>query len=155
MESGKGEELVKVLMSIKRCVTYVKPPEKLTRGDFFLLSAIYKESKGSHDVSVQVSKLSSYLELSSSAISQLLSHLENKGYISRSVDAHDRRAVCASLTDKGMECIKKHHNIMGNFIQDIMKTFTNEETDELIRLLNKVADSVKETVKNENYKKEI
>lgn len=89
---------------------------------------------------VRVSELAIVARMQMPAISRALSSLEKKGMISRHTDSSDRRQTIVELTPQGRQFIVKAAEKMDEYMDDIFSAFTEEEQEELIRLLTKMKD---------------
>lgn len=87
---------------------------------------------------VQLSEIGELLITSRANITGLIDHLEEKGYVKRAVDAHDRRARLAKLTKKGEILIDQ---IMPAHIARSISLFSHltlDEVQQLTALLTKI-----------------
>ena len=82
--------------------------------------------------------------LKAPTVSVLLRRLEEEGYVARTPDPADRRAVRVSLTEKGREFDRLHLSHISNNDQTAMAGFTSEEAETLMRLLARVRDNLLE-----------
>jgi MarR family 2-MHQ and catechol resistance regulon transcriptional repressor len=87
---------------------------------------------------VQLSEIGELLITSRANITGLIDHLEQKGYVKRAVDAHDRRARLAKLTKKGEILIDQ---IMPAHVARSISLFSHltlDEVEQLTALLTKI-----------------
>ena len=88
--------------------------------------------------------LAEELHVNPSSMSEFINHLETGGYIVRTVDPSDKRATLISLTEKGtaraheLEDEKKEHFAV------LFGNLTDEEKEELLRLLDKLMSDPKQ-----------
>ncbi|PCI85830.1 MAG: MarR family transcriptional regulator [Hyphomicrobiales bacterium] len=101
-----------------------------------VLFTLRRQGKGSH---LSPSELAAEMMLSTSAMTNRLDRLEQKGLIKRLADPNDRRGLKISLTDKGFaladEMVVTHVKIEA----DMLKNLTQSEQQTLISLLAKIA----------------
>lgn len=99
-----------------------------------VLSALLGQDEG-----VRQKTLAELLGVAPSSISEFIDRLEAGGYIERTVDPADKRATLIGLTEKGrarayeLEDEKKAH------FAAVFRRLTEEEKEELLRLLEKLA----------------
>ncbi len=75
-----------------------------------------------------------------SSVSSILSHLEEKGYVSRQSVDYDARLRKLTITEKGLETVMKMHSVVVDFEKNIEKVLSNEEIDTLFTLLDKLSE---------------
>ena len=74
---------------------------------------------------------------SSATVSEILSYLEKQGLIVRERSEADRRKVCLHLSDSGRDLTMRLREQYYIFFQTCMTGFSEEEQNELFRLLEK------------------
>lgn len=91
---------------------------------------------------MQLHDLGALLLVSRANITGLMDHLEEKGYVTRVVDNHDRRARLAQITAKGEALLDRfmpaHHANINLLLRDL----SHGEKEQLVSLLRKVRASV-------------
>lgn len=80
--------------------------------------------------------------LKAPTVSVLLRRLEAEGYVKRTPDPVDRRAVRVSLAERGREFDRLHLSNISSNDQAAMAGFTDEERATLERLLARVRDNL-------------
>lgn len=83
-------------------------------------------------------EIQKHLSTKAGSVSELISKLENKGFLQRSRDEQDKRRVVLSLTEKGLLAAKIHEDRPAEHLFDV---FTAEEKAQLIGLLDKLHTS--------------
>lgn len=101
---------------------------------------------------IKVSELSTLLHSTRPATTKMLNSLEAKGYIERVTDTKDRRVVYVRLSESGQSIIMDALEKMHSIAEKIIIKMGNEDSRELIRLLEKLSQIVSEEFKN--YRKE-
>jgi len=97
----------------------------------------YKEMEEINQLDIQ-----KYLQLSNPTVSGLLNRLEDKGFITRTPSIKDARYNCVLPTEKALEqrAVMLEHMF---YCEDAMLTnFTEEEKEELTRLLDKALEKI-------------
>jgi len=134
------EKLLESIQSLKRRI-FFGACRNLKNGNipasqWFVLQHLNKRQ------GTTIKELAMSLSVTSSAATQLVEALVQKGYIIRKVGTNDRRELRLMLSDKS----KKHiDELRGNRIQEMQHIFdvlTDEEFESYCRLCNKVAESL-------------
>lgn len=102
---------------------------------FDVLAALYRYEKG-----LRMSDLSSVLKVSNGNVTGIVDRLAEAGHLIRVPVAHDRRATMVRLTRKGREHFTElagHHE---NWINRLLQSAKADDTRDLIRLLDGIAD---------------
>jgi len=89
--------------------------------------------------------LANKLGITRAAVSQLVDHLVQNGYLDRKVDPYDRRTKRLSLTEKGILTMKEGQQARHKWLGELVKNFSVEEQAILIpamRLLNAGMDKL-------------
>jgi MarR family 2-MHQ and catechol resistance regulon transcriptional repressor len=91
---------------------------------------------------MQLHDLGALLLVSRANITGLMDHLEEKGYVTRIVDAQDRRARLAQITKKGESLLNQfmptHHANINLLLGDM----SDGEKSSLVSLLKKMRASI-------------
>jgi MarR family 2-MHQ and catechol resistance regulon transcriptional repressor len=91
---------------------------------------------------MQLHDLGALLLVSRANITGLMDHLEEKGYVTRVVDNHDRRARLAQITEKGRALLDEFMPIHYANISRLLRDMSNGEKESLVALLKKMRSSV-------------
>jgi len=97
-------------------------------------------------------ELEKHLAVTKSAISQIISSLEEKGIITRAIDNNDRRKFELSITGKGQELVEELRTTMDSVIKETITRFGEDNMRQFIRLFNQFADTLA-AVKEEELSK--
>jgi DNA-binding MarR family transcriptional regulator len=87
--------------------------------------------------------LGEMLLVSRANITGLISHLEEKGFVTREVDEQDRRARYAKVTQKAEDLLDNLIPVHYNNVSTLMNDLSPGEKSQLIGLLTKVRESIK------------
>lgn len=79
-----------------------------------------------------MNSLACKLGITRAAVSQLVDHLVNRGYINRQVDRFDRRTKRLSLTEEGINKMREAQMARHIWLGELVKTFTPQEQADLI-----------------------
>jgi DNA-binding MarR family transcriptional regulator len=91
------------------------------------------------------------LQITKSAVSQMLDALFEKGYIERTLDVSDRRRMCVTITPAGKQVLKRmtaYANLLANKVSAKMG---EEKIQHMFDLLNEFIDTSLEVAKETPY----
>lgn len=91
---------------------------------------------------MRLSDLAADLGVELSTVSRQIAALEAKGYVVRSVDPDDRRAVLIDLSPAGGAAMKKMRNAWQATIQDLLVDWKHSDVDRLAKLLERFNESL-------------
>jgi len=107
--SSEREVAEQVLRNIRRIIRQVSQHSKdlaatlgLTLPQLLCLRAIGDEEERDND-EITLARVADIVQLSRPTVSRIIDRLENAGLVLRERRAQDRRKVCLSLTDAGLE----------------------------------------------------
>ena len=87
-------------------------------------------------------ELSAQLGLPLSSATRMADALVRAKFAERCDDPHDRRVVRLCITRNGRQFIETAANLMKDRIEHLLHHFTGEEQAQLLRLMNKLIDSI-------------
>ena len=116
---------------------------------FGLLKQLQEREKRDETGSALLSEMQDYLRVSKAAVSQMLGALENRGLIIRETDPGNRRAIIVKLTEEGNAMIERVELRFDYYIGFMIERFGENDTKEIIRLIYKFADIIRE-VRNDS-----
>jgi DNA-binding MarR family transcriptional regulator len=91
---------------------------------------------------MQLHDLGALLLVSRANITGLMDHLEEKGYVTRIVDRHDRRARLARITQKGESLLSEVMPIHHAYMNTLLRDMSDGEKEMLVTLLKKMRSSI-------------
>ncbi|GAV22732.1 MarR family winged helix-turn-helix transcriptional regulator [Carboxydothermus pertinax] len=115
----------------------------------FILLATMQEMISQGDKGVKVSDLGARLQITPAAVTHMLNSLEEGGYIERVRDLKDRRIVLVKPSKKGQEILEQGKKEFFERFYGLVGFLGEEDSRELIKLLNKVIRYFKEGVKKD------
>lgn len=86
------------------------------------------------------------LSLKNPTVTGILDRLEDKGYIKRNVSSKDKRLKQITLTSASNEILLKSRNHAKIIEEKILSPLSDEEIDELLKLLDKIKINIKEEI---------
>lgn len=94
--------------------------------------------------------------VTSARIARALKQLEAQGFIVRTEDPEDGRRTLVSLTEKGQDVVAERKKRIGETMKEFCKELGAEDTQELLRIMRRVAELVPEFQKRfcQNQEKE-
>lgn len=90
----------------------------------------------------RLSSLSHKMNISSPTTSGLIDRLEKSGYVNRSIDLEDRRAINIVLTTHGKTIAKKLRTSIKNRWAEILGKLTVNEGEQYVKILRKIKDVI-------------
>ena len=79
-----------------------------------------------------------YLSVSKSAVSQMLSSLEKKGYLTRRINVRNRRNIVVRLTRAGRVALRKQSDEFDERYENIVKDLDEGEVNKIIEIINRL-----------------
>ena len=131
-------ELADVFLRHMHSFRKFKPQQRINesmQGEAFALHHI-----ATSDGQVMPSEISNAVGISGARIAATLNSLENKGYITRQIDARDRRRILVTLTDKGKEQEEAYRRQLVETVEKMLRQLGEHDAQEYIRIMLKVAE---------------
>lgn len=155
IENERCMQLFRLMDRTRRAWAEFTPKPEVSKSQFGTLLALRhgrkcgSEKKEEHDPfePMTLSVLAAIMGQSMPAVSQRISKLEAAGYVSRTPDDKDKRTVWIQLTPSGMELLQSSYQNLVSKMGDIMEKMGQEDSQTLIRVLDKLADIIEETVR--------
>lgn len=85
-----------------------------------------------------MSAIAKVLSVTMGTLTIAMNSLEKKGYVKRTRGKEDRRVVYISLSEKGKGAYQHHERFHRHMIDEILRDFTAEETEALMKSLTKL-----------------
>lgn len=108
---------------------------RIGSGQYLFLLNLYRNN------GITQEELTEKVRLDKATTARAVKKLEDEGYIKRIKKESDRRAYKLELTEKAEQIREEVYLIMEEWEIKIKSCFTNEESQELARLLNKLSKS--------------
>lgn len=129
------------------CIYFSKQFNKfgIGSGQYLFLLNLYKNE------GITQEELTERLKLDKATTARAIKKLEDEGYVERIKKETDRRAYNLKLTEKANEIREDVYSIMNQWESRIESCLNEEESDKLVELLEKLANSslIRKEVKNE------
>jgi DNA-binding MarR family transcriptional regulator len=85
-------------------------------------------------------RIGEMLLIAKAQMTHLIDKLENLGFVSREMDASDRRTINITLTEKGSKVLEEQDNLVINAVRDNMAALTEAELETLSNSLRNLRD---------------
>jgi len=153
-------KLIVALENIKRLTARPFPADSTSYGEFLMMFVVDEMMKRKDTAcpeaacpGVMISKLSDLLHISRPTASQMISALEDKGYVERLMTASDRRVVFINLTDKGKTLFDSKMARYIGILNEIIAKVGKDEVDQLIVLCDRFQEVANEVKSQQLYNK--
>lgn len=103
----------------------------LSFSQMIILHMLYRAEKHRPDQEITVSHISEHMDISNSAVSQLLKKLLQSDYILFQEDREDRRKKKLLISDKGKEMVRLSHKARSAWVKELIELFSQEEAESL------------------------
>ncbi|MGE4273435.1 MAG: MarR family winged helix-turn-helix transcriptional regulator [Desulfitobacterium sp.] len=140
MHISNAEKIYELMEKFRRNMMSKRMSGEVPRSEFKLLKVV--KTNSTEGEGVTISSLSDHLGISKPAVSQMINHLEDEGYIERGSTKNDRRLVFVRLTDRGEQYMAQRYQEFLQAMTGIFNRMGEKDTEELLRLLEKLYDIV-------------
>lgn len=131
-----AQKLLQAFSRLKRLHWHQSSIAGLTPSEILVLFCVKKRmTKG---VGLKISEISRYLKVAAPTITQQINTLENRGYVERSTDEQDRRAVRIKLTAAGEKVITRASDDFFTSFNGLVAYLGEDQSKQLVELLSKV-----------------
>ena len=134
-ESKFGFELLRLARRCHGIDKYVSSSAGLTVDEMHCLSALYSERPSS------VTRLSELANVSPTRASKILRGLEQRGFVSRTLDPTDHRKEHVILTDAGTKAVQRILSLFTEVGSELLGNWRREFAADFSWLLQKVAQT--------------
>ncbi|MBI5873325.1 MAG: MarR family transcriptional regulator [Candidatus Omnitrophica bacterium] len=107
---------------------------KITLAQFFILAYLYHES------SSNMTDLARFMDVTTAAITGIVSRLVKAGYVLRQADPKDRRIINVKLAPKGKSVVEKVNEERHHMIIDIFGRISEDERGNYLNILTHIKD---------------
>lgn len=136
-QDAAARKLMQAFLQFRRLFRSQSPIEGLRPSEIMVLHFI-KAKVGSDGPGIKVSELSAILGVTPPTVTQMINGLVADGFVERSTDPTDRRAVRIRLTDKGQRALRKATDAFVDAFRGLAEYLGEEDTAKLAELLAKV-----------------
>jgi len=129
--------LAKELLASMHLIRRYKPEKSIRQalmGEMFVLR--FLSTRGDDVVPGDIGKV---MNVSSARIAQTLNSLEKKGWLTREIDAKDRRRILVKLTDEGEKQAEEHQENVIQRTTKMLELLGEHDAKEYVRITAKLA----------------
>lgn len=139
------KDLVEALMRMKRVHWSRSPVAELKHSEIHVLFCI-KKCQGSNESGLKLSEISSQMKVSNPTTTQSINGLEEKGYVTRTVDKDDRRASRIVLTEKGEKAVTAAEEGFISFFEGLVVYLGEDKSIMLTDIINEAIDYINQNI---------
>lgn len=150
MESGKYLNKLILMIKFMEGLNILPGSVNLTQTEFRLIREIVMEREAGNKIIS--SELARRLNITRSAVSQLVGKLEKRGIIKRTASLTDHKIFYVELTESSLAVFRKQCDEANELLNRVVEEFGKDKTDKIIELYEEFA-KVFEKVRGENTKK--
>lgn len=144
----KSKKFLHSISMIKKLAHKHKRSQYFHPGEMMMMKTILancEENKFDENYyGMKTSELTKVLCITKPATSKMLNTLEEKGYIERTSNKSDRRVVYVKITEEGHKFLKDQNKEFEKFTCKVVEKMGEEDTDNLIHLLDKLYHVIEE-----------
>jgi DNA-binding MarR family transcriptional regulator len=151
MDTRLSGDVIDALYLARR-IPYIVPklPTNFKRGQLGILSALYTiQDKNGR---ARITDISTYLKVSAPNVIKLINDLVKMGFIKKTCDSDDRRAVLVEFTESGKEILEKGLLDFYSKVSEKLSAYDDNEWLQLIKMINIAYEMIEQTSKEMNYK---
>ncbi len=109
---------------------------KLVKGELFVLNYL-----ATHEKAVYPKDLSKEMVVSTARIAVILNQMEDKKWITRTVDTEDNRQILVALTEEGHQVIEQQREKIIHAVVQMFEKLGPEDAAEFIRIQRKIVEN--------------
>lgn len=136
MSANKSYDIAQCFTRLFR-LTRPKKAEQLMKPTQLMVMLAIVRSKETGKDGITPSEICHELGFSKSGLTALLNSLEQSGYIYRELSSEDRRKIIIRVTSKAEKIHEQFHNGVNSNLSGLSEYLGEDDTDELLRLLEK------------------
>lgn len=91
---------------------------------------------------INMKNLAQKLGVTTGTVTVTMDRLEKKNYAKRETTKEDRRVILISLTDKGLEAFKVHHEYHLHLTEQMLSVLSEDESEQFINIFKKINSEV-------------
>lgn len=137
METDKIRQLMKIMQRIHKSNQTFKMETGIPQSEYAVMNAIACRSMAKGQEGLTITEISEAILISKPGVSQVVNALEERNYVKRATTKKDRRIVYVELTDEGQETLKKMREAINERILGILEKMGEEDSETLLKLLDK------------------
>ncbi|PLS09522.1 MarR family winged helix-turn-helix transcriptional regulator [Neobacillus cucumis] len=135
-ESETAQKLIKAFQQFRKTGWHEKKIGGFNPSEFRVLALIQRANENC--IEMKVSEISQKLKVTPPTVTQIINVLEKDGFIERTINPEDRRAVKISLTEAGLEETERARKAFSETFLGLIDYLGEEESNQLAELLFRV-----------------
>ena len=150
----RRQQLMESIHQLKSTHHWFPWPEGLGPGEFFTLNMIM-HAQHSNPEGLKSSEIGNHFHMSRPAVSQMLSSLEKKGFIERTICPEDRRVIYVRLKPEAKPRFEAYRKEIMERVDDIFDQLSEEEVQQMIALSDHLYSSllrIREKYESQSWK---
>ncbi|CEG25496.1 MarR family winged helix-turn-helix transcriptional regulator [Bacillus sp. B-jedd] len=136
-DSETAQKLINTFMQFRKTGWHTKKIAGFNPSEFKMM-AVIKQGMSEGNGVMKVSEISQKLHVTPPTVTQLINVLEKDGFVERTIDPDDRRAVKIRLTEKGLEVTDQARKAFREKFLGLIDHLGEEDSLKLAELLTKV-----------------
>lgn len=100
---------------------------------------------------ISIGEIAQLMKITSSAVGQIVTKLENENYLMRMINPKNRREILVQLADKGFRYYEKEEKINREIVNRFYSEMELSEMEELKKILTKLSKIVEKKCTNQNW----
>jgi len=137
IDSETAQKLINTFMQFRKTGWHTKKIAGFNPSEYKLMAVIRQGMSEGNGV-MKVSEISQKLHVTPPTVTQLINVLEKDGFVERTIDPDDRRAVKIKLTEKGLEVTEQARKAFREKFLGLIDHLGEEDSLKLAELLTKV-----------------
>jgi len=128
----QANDLLETMEGFRRARAHVNFFEHL-QGELFVLYHI-----ASHGFKTMPGIISKEMNVSSARVAAALNNLEQKGLVTRHINAEDRRQIVVEITEAGKDFVSSHRRLILSQVSKVLRHLGEEDSQHLVRIIAKL-----------------
>ncbi|MCM3727484.1 MarR family transcriptional regulator [Neobacillus cucumis] len=137
-ENETAHKLIKAFQQFRKTGRNEKKIAGFNPSEFRVLFLIQRANENNSEM--KVSEISQKLRVTPPTVTQIINGLEKDGYIERTINPEDRRAVKISLTEAGLKATEQARKKFNETFLGLIDYLGEKDSEQLAELLFKVHD---------------
>jgi len=137
-ENETAQKLIKAFQQFRKAGRQEKKIAGFNPSEFRVLFLIQRANENNREM--KVSEISQKLRVTPPTVTQIINGLEKDGYIERTINPEDRRAVKISLTEAGLSATEQARKSFNETFLGLIDYLGEKDSEQLADLLFKVHD---------------
>lgn len=147
-----GESLLRAWLELAATIGSREMVSGMTYNEAVVCNHLSHRMKTAPDRPITATELCEKLKIRKSQMNQILTSLENQGYLIRTRNDQDRRQVKLMLTSAGQEAYNAAHNGARELLRAVVARLGDDATQDVIRIFELANATVEEILSTRRQK---